>query len=184
MLVVSEEGSRSSEAPGSLPVATLGGTVQLPSSPRLPLSCGSFFARGLFFLVGFSVNQEPYVGFHKLVGLFLDPWTLCNSEGGLDWENAIFTCPPSTASPLGTRTETSATVGFFAALPEEVVGTGGGAAGLRSSPLFACWETRRGGTPSGSLGLTGTFSSSSTSGPYSIGKAVLITSGSCRRRND
>ena len=94
----------------------------------------------------------------------------------------MFTCPPSTAGPLVTRPESSAAVGFLAALPEEVEGRGGGAAGSGPSSRLACGgETSRGGIPSGSWGLMGTFSSSSMSGPYSTGKAVLITSGSYRQ---
>ena len=123
------------------------------------------------------------MGFQRLVGLFLEPWTWGSSEGGLDCEKAMLTCPPSTAGGRAPpRTQASATAGFLPALPGGAEGRAAGAAGSRPSSRLA-WaaETRRGGIPSGSWGLMGTFSSSSTRGPYSTGKAVLITSGSYRR---
>lgn len=93
----------------------------------------------------------------------------------------MLTCPPFTASAQAPRAEASAATGFLPALPEEAEGRAVRAAGSRPSSRLA-WgaETSRGGIPSGSLGLMGTFSSSSTRGPYSMGKAVLITSGSYR----
>ena len=62
------------------------------------------------------------MGFQRLVGLFLEPWTWGRSEGGLDCEKAMLTCPPSTAGGRAPpRTQASATAGFLPALQKHLL---------------------------------------------------------------
>ena len=92
-------------------------------------------------------------------------------------------CPPAEADCTFPRAGGSRAPTFPRAFPAAMADGRGGGDGrvCLSSFLSWCVETKRGGIPSGSLGRIATFSSSSADGPYSTGKAVLMTSGSCQR---
>lgn len=92
-------------------------------------------------------------------------------------------CPPPVADCTFPGTGCSNAPTFPRDFPAAMADGRGGGDGrvCLSSFLSWCVETKRGGIPSGSSGCIATFSSSSADGPYSTGKAVLMTSGSCQR---
>lgn len=92
-------------------------------------------------------------------------------------------CPPPEAACTFPGTDSSKDPAFPRAFPAVMADGRGGGDGrvCLSSFLSWCEETKRGGIPSGSSWRIATFSSSSIDGPYSTGRAVLMTSGSCRR---
>lgn len=94
-------------------------------------------------------------------------------------------CPPAVADRTFPGPGCSKAPTFPRDFPAVMADGRGGGDGrvCLSSFLSWCVETKRGGIPSGSSGRIATFSSSSADGPYSTGKAVLMTSGSCRRNN-
>lgn len=164
----------------------LGPKVQFPSCPEPSLSVASFSTCELFLITGFSENQEPYVGFQRLVGLLWEPRALWSSAAGLDCEYAMLTWPPSRGACIVAWANCSGLATFTSGFPAGMakVREGGEVRSCSAPFLCCCGKTNRGGIALGSSGRTGTFSSSSMHGPYSSGKTVLITSGSYRWKEE
>lgn len=173
---------RSSEAPAA--GGGRGRTVRAPSPPGAPARAAPSWPVGVFF-GGFSVNQEPCRWGSR--GWWACSWSpgLGQLRGRVDWEKAMLTCPLSDGRRPGAGLDRPQVAVGLPALPGRSRGQSGGAgrpAALLSLGLGRRDQERR--DSPGSWGLIGTFSSSSTRGLYSTGKAVLITSKSYRREMD